>query len=165
MTRIASPKTDSWRNSHLIYYLLAGLNLLTVMASFGLNHRMRLMFIESVQVNREWAARLNRYSQLGQSAGAVNAPGNNVFDSRDVRQEEALLVKALAEFNAQIAAARSEVSTVPGEQGDELLAHLAKVEAAMQEMVTEARLIFSFFGSQQVEKAGERMATMDRKFA
>lgn len=40
-----------------------------------------------------------------------------------------------------------------------------EVSAATGEMVKQAELIFSYFAEKRTDKAGERMATMDRKFA
>jgi PAS domain S-box-containing protein len=51
----------------------------------------------------------------------------------------------------------------PGEAA-ELGKQMDSVNSTMVEMVDEAKLIFRFFASNQPEKAGSRMATMDQKY-
>ncbi|MCA1658668.1 MAG: PAS domain S-box protein, partial [Verrucomicrobiaceae bacterium] len=69
-------------------------------------------------------------------------------------------------WKERIAVLRQELSESKGEaQGQFLLADLKAVDAAMDEMIAESDLIFSFFTRNEADRAGERMATMDRKFA
>ena len=81
-----------------LYFLLALLDVITVLVSLGLNHRLMGIYAESVAVNQQWAERLSRYADLAVAAGEVNAHGNDVFDSRDVSRESERLNKALAEL-------------------------------------------------------------------
>ncbi|MCY7324173.1 MAG: hypothetical protein LH660_20815, partial [Phormidesmis sp. CAN_BIN36] len=72
---------------HLVYYLLAVFDLLTVATSLYLNHRLMDSYATSVEVNQVWAERLQTYSDLAQKASEVNAPGNDIFDSHNVAFE------------------------------------------------------------------------------
>ena len=72
--RSAPPK---W---HRLYYLLAAFDLFTVVLSLVLNHQTRGVFARSIEVNQVWSQRLADYSELGQLAAAVDAPGNDIFD-------------------------------------------------------------------------------------
>lgn len=151
---------------HRVYFMLAGFDLLTIILSLFLNHQLTNLYRDSVQVNHSWAERLSQYAELGQVAGEVNAPGNDVFDSRDVPAETTRMRYALAAFYRQLEQAQQElVAQVPQAQAQLLLADMQTVRRAMQEMTAEAELIFSFFSTNKAEQAGERMATMDRKFA
>jgi len=150
---------------YLLYFLLAALDLLTVLFSVGLNHRLMQTYSESVVVNQEWAARLSRYAELAALAGQVNAPGNDVFDSRDVKTESTRLEDALVRFDRELAGARDEIKALAGVETGPLLADFDQIERAMAEMVQEARLIFGHFDNGQAGLAGQRMATMDRKYA
>jgi len=71
-------KRPKW---HHIYFLLAAFDLLTVSTALYLNHLILTIYTDSVEVNQEWAQRRNKYSELGQLAVAVNAPGNDLFKS------------------------------------------------------------------------------------
>lgn len=77
-----------------IYFLLAAFDLVTVSAGLYLNHRIMGIYLRSVEVNRVWADRISAYSHLGELAGAVNAPGNDVFNTRQVEQELARMENA-----------------------------------------------------------------------
>ncbi len=151
---------------HQLYYLLAAFDLVTISCSLYLNHRLMDIHDESVRINQEWAGRLNLFSDLAQVGGEVNAPGNDVFDSRDVTAESVRLRAALARFEASLGAAELELFTaVDSTRADGLREDFVLVRLAMKEMVEEAELIFTFFRQNQPDKAGERMATMDRKYA
>ncbi|HVG48916.1 MAG TPA: response regulator [Rubellimicrobium sp.] len=124
------------------------------------------IYSRSVGVNQQWADRLARYSELGQIASVVNAPGNDVFDTRDVAAEAARRDRALTLFEERLHSARAElVGTVPEHQARPLHEALDAVALAMRDMVAEADLIFTYFRAGETDRAGERMATMDRKYA
>ena len=149
-----------------IYIAVAAFNLLTISGSLFLNHRLMNIQADSTRVNEEWAKRLDRFAQLAVLGGAVNAPGNDVFDSQDVAGESARLATALARFEEACADAESALAAnVPAASARLLGQDLAAVRGAMKEMTGEAEMIFSFFRQKQPAEAGKRMATMDRKFA
>ena len=162
-SRVPPVGRPHWQHT---YFALAAFNLVTVCASLYLSYRLMAIYAESVRVNHQWSQRLGSYSDLGQLAAAVNAPGNEVFDSRDIAAESAKMESALARFNEKLRAVRTEMnSDVPAAETKRLLEQMDRVQGAMGEMVDEAELIFSLFKRNQSEKAGERMAAMDRKFA
>ena len=151
---------------HLFYFALAAFDILTVCGSLYLSHQVTGIYAESVRTNQEWADRAASYDAIGQLASDVNAPGNDVFDSRKVAEEAGRMEAALKPFNAALAAARSEIEHHENpDDARPILKGFRDVETAMAAMVAEARLIFSFFSGNQPERAGERMATMDRAFA
>ncbi|MBK7951396.1 MAG: response regulator [Deltaproteobacteria bacterium] len=149
-----------------LYYALAGFDLLMVGGSLHLNHRIMDLYASSGAENVAWATRLDGYAELGQWAAAANAPGNDVFDSRDVAGERKRLEAARRRFEDRLVAARAELER----EGDlvaarALAAELARAGDAMNAMADEAARIFAYFESGQPERAGERMATMDRRYA
>ena len=81
--RVQRPK---W---HRVYYALASFDIFTVCLSLLLSHQIMAIYTDSVEVNSEWAERLGGYMQLGSLASNVNAPGNRVFDNRNVALEVA----------------------------------------------------------------------------
>jgi signal transduction histidine kinase len=130
-----------------------------------LNHQIMNLYNDSVRVNQEWAGRLASFSQLREQAGAVNAPGNDVFHSRDVTAESADLRRERQQFDEQMADMRnelrhnlSEAAAVP------FLGDLDAANKAMDEMVADAELIFASFIRNQPDRAGVHMAAMDRQY-
>ena len=89
-----------------LYYLLAAFDLFTVALALFLNHETRSTFARSVAVNQVWDQRLAAYSELGELAAAVDAPGNDVFDSLDVPGESARMRAARAAFDERFVALR-----------------------------------------------------------
>ena len=150
---------------YLLYFVLAFFDLMTVCTTLYLNHRVMIIYADSVQVNQEWAEQLNQFAELGQLASNVNAPGNNVFDSHNVPVESAQMNAALEQFNAAVTIARAGLAKrVSPADAAELDKQMDGVNSKMVEMVDEAKLIFRFITSNQPDSAGRRMATMDQKY-
>ena len=55
---------------HLIYFVLAGFDLVTILVSLYLNHRLVDIYTDSVAQNQEWAERLDRAVAKRQSGTA-----------------------------------------------------------------------------------------------
>src|ERR1043166_7920490 len=100
------PRQKRW---HLLYFVLAAFNILTIGLSFSLNNRLLAIHGQSVHFNQKWAHRMKQFSDLGTLAGSVNAPGNDVFDSLDAPGESNRMRIALERFNES--ADRSEEHT------------------------------------------------------
>ncbi|TME39526.1 MAG: PAS domain S-box protein [Chloroflexi bacterium] len=167
---VSVPVDGSRRSSrpkwHRLYYLLAAFDLITVVLSLGLNHQTRNTFAGSVAVNQVWSQRLADYSELGQLAGAVDAPGNDIFDSLDLDYETARFRAALQRYDDRFEALREEAgANMAGDDGAGILEDLDAVGASMVEMTSQAELIFSFFAQGQPREAARWMATMDRRYA
>lgn len=151
---------------HYIYFILAAFDILTIVGSLSLNHHIMNLYADSEKNNQVWALRLGQFSDLGQAAASVNAPGNEVFDSHDVKKEKAAQLAALVEFNRQFYLIHQDfLHNISKKQSLPLLDELNRVSLAMKEMIHEAENIFSYFETNNPKKAGERMATMDRKYA
>lgn len=148
-----------------VYYLLAAFNMFTVGTSLYLNHQIMNIYAHSVDVNHQWSERLQTYSDLSQLLAAMNAPGNNVFDSRNIEAERKSLKIAQHDFQRLVDQIRAELIThVNPQQSQILLNNLTEMTAVSNEMVIEAELIFIYFSEQETELAGRHMARMDHKY-
>ena len=146
---------------HHVYYLLAAFDLCAIGGGIYLTHKLTQLYVESVSVNQNWAGHIKDLSTLGNIAQAVDAPGNDIFDSHDVKTERTRQAAAETEFSAQFEMIKRSLSNVESET---LSAALTRVGSAKEDMLVEANLIFQYFTNGQESKAGERMATMDRKY-
>lgn len=167
-TITVSPKTErpSRPKWHMLYFVLAAFDLATICLSLYLSHNILTIYTNSVEVNREWAVRRRSYGDLRTLASAVNAPGNDVFDSQNVSEERTRMQAALQAYRAHIVQLQQEVHMhVVAETAQTLQGHLEGIQNAMQEMLSEANAIFVYFEQNEPGRAGERMATMDRKYA
>jgi signal transduction histidine kinase len=162
-SRASARRAPKW---HLIYYVLAMFDLAAISGSLALSYQIAAIYRDSVEVNQNWAGHLAALSALGQHAGAVNAPGNDIFDSKNVALEEKRQETALDEYNRHFAALSADIlRDTTAQRRLDLEVRLANIQGAMNDMLAEANSIFAFFRKNDAENAGRRMATMDRKFA
>ena len=153
------------RKWHLIYYFLAAFDLLTISGSLYLNHQLMGIYESSVASNQVWADIQSQFINLGSSASSVNAPGNEVFDNLDVVGERARRDERLKDFSKLVEALKGEITAkLPPAEARQLQGRLKQIYASMDEMVAEADAIFQFFTDNNRDAAGQRMATMDRKY-
>jgi len=94
---------------HLLYFVLAAFDILTVSGSLYLNHTIMQIYKDSVEVNLGWAQRNSQYSELADLAQQVNAPGNDVFDTLDVEGAKAKRLIALKRFNQSFEKAKKKL--------------------------------------------------------
>jgi PAS domain S-box-containing protein len=150
---------------YLAYFFLAAFDVVTVSTGLYLNHLITEIFVESVEINKEWTLRAGDLSHLRRLAGEVNAPGNDVFDSQDVSAEASRLERALELFDAKMKRIEQDFkANIQPKVARMLIADLTKIQLAMNEMTLEAMTIFDHFSDQRPELAGKKMATMDRRY-
>jgi signal transduction histidine kinase/ActR/RegA family two-component response regulator len=151
---------------HLVYYVLAAFDLITVLLSLLLTHNLMSIHERSVETSRHWAERLGAITQLSDLAQAANAPGNDVFDTGNVPVERARREAAVTAFDARLSSVAQELnaSVSPGERA-EISAALGEARVSMTAMVAQSELIFRHFENGNRRAAGQRMAAMDRTYA
>lgn len=152
---------------HHVYFVLAAFDLVCVGLSLFTISRISGIYTESVAVNQQWANRLQDYRELSTLASDANAPGNDVFVSRDFDAESARFDTALRAFNEKTGEVRDDLKSMAPEhvESPQLLAGLDAVDTAMTDMQTETLAIFGHLRAGQVDQASTRMAAMDRAYA
>jgi len=154
------------RRLPMLYILFAAFDILTVLVGLALNHHLVDMHRGSLDVNRQWAERLATYSKLRELAAGVNAPANDVFDSKDPRGETVRLRKARRAFDDAWSAARADLEQAGQSPAvATLILDLDAIRTAMNAMASEANMTFSYFSIEAPEKAAPLMAGMHRRFA
>lgn len=151
---------------HYFFFVLAAFDVATVLFSLFLNHRVLDAHSRSVEESKAWAERLNQLAELGALAGAVNAPGNDVFGSRDIALERSRLRAARTAFEAALQAAETEiVSALVFPDAGRMRIELRRIREAMDAMEAEIEGIFTLLAGGKTTEASERMAVMDRHYA
>ncbi|HIF51653.1 MAG TPA: PAS domain-containing sensor histidine kinase, partial [Thiotrichaceae bacterium] len=151
---------------HRLYFALAGFDVLTVCLGLFLTVMLLALFKQSVSINQEWTDRLALYSEINRQAQRLNAPGNNIFYTKDVSLESTLLSEAMAAYQLLIVRAREDVETnVEPALAGSILQHLKDVDFSITEMVADAKQVLELFELDRRVEAGERMAIMDHKYA
>lgn len=156
------PRAPRW---HWLYFVLAGFDVLAVCFGLFLTHSIMEIYGRSVEVNQEWAERALQYAELGELAASVNAPGNDVFASRDPSKEMRRLRAALDNFEVRFTELRDEVaSDAPPEEAAPVLEQLDSVAGAVRRMAAEAMPVLRDFDGNRT-RAAEHMAAMDHMHA
>ncbi|MGE0741149.1 MAG: sensor histidine kinase [Hyphomonadaceae bacterium] len=150
----------------LIYYALAGFDLLTIAFTLMLSNYIMGLYEDSVTRSVAWSSRVGDLVRLVERAQETNAPGNDVFDSLNVNLERGRRDVALEAYHRQrdrvLEQLRNHVSL---DARDAIVLTIEEADAHMQDMVREADAIFSDHARGDAEAAGRRMATMDRIYA
>ena len=162
-TRVTRTARPVWL---LVYYLLAGFKLVTVVMSLSLSHHLMQRYRRTVASHQEWVTRLGEYAELGQLVALINAPGNAVLASHDVETESVRMHMLLRLFATRLAALQEDLRThVDAAQAAPLLEDLHTVNDAVTAMAGEADLLLTALQQQQSAGAEQRLAQMHRFYA
>jgi signal transduction histidine kinase len=154
------------RRLDLIYFALAGFDLLTICFTLLLSNYIMDLYQGSVARSTAWSARVGQLVQLTQRAQEVNAPGNDVFDSLDVARERHRRDAASELYAAQRDLVLSDLAAgSSGADVSSVVAHIRAADRHMTDMLREADRIFAELDAGDDGAAGRRMATMDRIYA
>src|SRR6185503_5793417 len=106
--RFKNTSSPKW---HRVCYLLAAFDVVIVLLTLILNYQILHIYERSAKTSQQWTERRNDMDELGKLASAVNAPGNNVFDSHDVESESSTMTTALHVFNKHLTHSKTELLT------------------------------------------------------
>lgn len=163
----AAPKRELLRHGRLdlIYFALAGFDLLTILFTLLLSNHIMDLYQESVARGAAWSARVGELVELAQYAQQANAPGNDVFDSHDVPSERTRRDANLHIYQGQRDRVLRELETsVPGPEARLIGESIRAADVHMSAMMQEADNIFAEIERGDDNAAGRRMATMDRVY-
>ena len=150
---------------HHIYFVLALFDVMMILSSLYIGHRIARVHETSAEDTRSWAQSAGRFAELSELGAAVDSPSNDVLENHDQKGES---IKAEASYQAFLASAagfRSLLMALPqtGEV-DAVLKGLQKVEAHMTDMMSETRQALDEFGRGDVTAASNHMVLVDRSY-
>ncbi|MDX8386683.1 MAG: ATP-binding protein [Gallionella sp.] len=157
LSNVEAPK---W---HLVYYALAGFDLIAILMSLAINVQVTSLYISAVETNQEWAQRLSQYSHLNLLATEVNRPGNDIFLTADVEAEQKNFDVALDNFNAQLFEVKVSNVTHDKRIDAALKRYMDSISLHIQEVEMSANKILALFETNPL-LAGNEMARMDHSF-
>jgi len=118
-----------------VYVLLAAFNILTVLLSLFLNHRLVATNNHTVASNLQWVARITRCDTLAEDAGAVVTSGNDVLNNRDVGTGLFKIQTAQAHFAETLGNLRDDIrKNVAAQDARVLLTDCATVAKEMSDI-------------------------------
>jgi len=151
---------------HLLYYALAAFNILTVGFTLRLNHQMQEAFSRSVEVSSVWERRLRDYSDLINTAQAVQVRCNTAFVSGDVGKQRAEMRAVYTTFMNNLRAKRGEaIVTIETEDSRKLVGEFDKLRVAVDGMVQTAEEFFDRLPTDKPEEAARRLVSVNREYA
>lgn len=162
----SAPARGLLQRLDFIYFALAAFDLVTICVALFLGHLTVTAFEDGVRTSAVWSQRQADIIHLSRLAQVVDAPGNDIFYSRDANTERRRFESALTAFNA----GRSRISrqindaTLSSRDAD-IARRLGGIQATMDRMATETATIFHEFQRGREERASRSMAVMDRTFA
>lgn len=148
-----------------IYTVLAAFNLASAVASIVLVQVLLAAFSASLEANRTWAKRIDGFAAVVKLAGDANAPGNDVFEHKDVpraRREESAAAAAVGQKFQEIEA---ELATMPADASAEMRTPVGAAAEAFGRMHAASLAIFSKMEAGDDDGAAAQMAGMDQGFA
>lgn len=152
--------------SHHLYYVLCAFFLFTAGFSVYVNHALTQSYTEAVKVNTLWLSRLRDYSDLIGLASEANAPGNDVFEDKNVPKQSKQLAAAEAAFKSMLKKITADLEPDKFEPYYKtLLTEIKHIDESMDGMLKEAKGIMVFMSKSDEAAAGANMARMDRKYA
>lgn len=151
---------------YLIYFLLAAFDIAMLSGSLVFHHRIIEMHHRAIAFSEEWSSQFERHIDLAATIAAANAPGNDVFQTRDAESELARMQLVLPILDDKFREIRQSLLTGPSQDAiAPLLAHLDRIEIETREMARAAEGLFEHVQAGDMESAGAAMAAMDRKYA
>ncbi|MDQ8186323.1 response regulator [Pelagicoccus sp. SDUM812002] len=156
--------TDKWKWA---YYALAFLNLATICAAFFFGSFLNNEYKKTIETDNFWSTSTDQMISLNDAIVASNAPGNNIFDSRDPVLERYFKHKADIQFRERLETLRTHLSEASQntETATNLLDEINNIEASFRILDAYSQAIFDSMATGQVDVAGSIMASMDRTAA
>ena len=160
-------RTSQNRSSlHRLYFVLAGIDLVTIGGTLYLSHLANYAFTESVRENQLWTERFAGFASLNSKIARLDAPCNDVFETRDVDSEHRKMEQAVA--GARDAMTHIAMETAAIESPADRAALQPRVDAIRD--IAERMVVTGFdalreYRAGELEKAAQAMASTDRGLA
>ena len=147
----------------VLYFALAAFDLITVCTALLLNHIATTRFERAVFTSADLSRQQTQIIDLIHLAQRANAPGNDVFQSRQVAMERERHEGAMARFDAALAQTLTSVHGRPDRKA--ALTHaLRDAESAMRQSSDLSRALMSALDNNSFSAAAATMAEMDRAY-
>lgn len=150
---------------HQLYYILAIIDILTILAALSLTQLLMTTYEESVYNNRLMSSSVGEFTKLGFIAQGVNEPGNRIFETKDPVAERQALRQSVVWFNTAFSRAQSNLGEVfTSEQQQRIRQETEKLKQSMKLMVSESEMVFLAVEQNDLVLAGKHMSAMDAHY-
>jgi diguanylate cyclase (GGDEF)-like protein len=149
---------------HRVYFVLAAIDLLVMVASLSLAHHGNTLLYGAVQSTLTRNALLANIDELRTLAGRVSAPGNDVFQSKEPTREAAQLKSAITETRHHI---DSLLTGLANNDEEWLLAqqrvHIRKIDDLILGLAVQARSVLGAYQAGDIDTALARSARLNQQ--
>jgi PAS domain S-box-containing protein len=156
---------------HLIYYALAAVDVITIAFSIFIISLIVNLYKETVDKSETWVERQNLYIGTLDLAAQMNAPGNDIFSSKNTQIEMSKYNKIKDDFNLSVAEINSDFlknlkndKEIPLKIRREIHKTIKEIYIDFKKFDEKAQNVFLTFDNNQA-LAGQYMAEMDQNFA
>lgn len=151
---------------HHIYFLLASFDLAAVGTGLYLSHHMKQLLGANIVSSVEWGRVQNDISSVREAAALANAPGNDLFATRDLQTE-------LANWDTQFEALehkleamkRHAVKGISPANQPEAARLIATIDKVFENVATTSTKLFDLYRRGQAEASTPAMTLMNRQNA
>jgi len=148
-----------------LYAAVAVLILLIIGLDQYLGVQVNNSFAKSIQVDRQWASRLEALSELRKIASAANAPANDIFASSNVDAERKRLFLATAQFERSLTDAVALYNSHPvAAERQQMLQGLDQTAQHMRRMTDLAEQTLARYSVRQLDASARLMVEVDRSY-
>ncbi len=168
-------KSPRW---HYVYYVLAGINIGTLVICLFLNHQIMAIYSDSADTNMQWNERRIDISNLLKKASDAKISSNKLFEDEVV--DEALALENLSlistdfyqQHNKVISYLKSDaLEKIFDEQPADGATYKKEIETSLlkslenfEQLVNKAKVIANLLAREEDKKAASQIATMERHF-
>lgn len=149
--------------------VFAGLVTITMITSIGALWigQSTLQMLESQRMlGIEWSARVKQLMSLRDVLADMDAPGNSIFQTRDIELERRRLAQAEARFGLALATVYDEFGIDPGEESGagSISAQLKSLDALAADLGRHTHVVLDYFADKRWNDAAVEMVKMDQGY-
>lgn len=147
-------------------YVLASINLFTVLVSFLVTHLLLNTYESSILSNKIWTQRIVRFTKLFDLANAVESPVRNVYKTWEIDQEREQMRQAVSAYLTESRAIRASLAKDPTRSRIEpLVVLLGNIDHKVGVLQSEANQVFDLLRERRRTAADLHIAVVDKQFA
>jgi hypothetical protein len=152
-------------NWYFAYGTLVTFEVVVLLSGIAFNHHLLSRFSAATATNRARDRKMEELLRLGGLASNVNAPCNDVFQSKDPDHQAIRLSKSVIDFDAHANSLREKLGTLELYESERTRLDFGLVEAldAVLAMADEGRMIFNYCVAHDLDNASQRMAVADQE--
>lgn len=155
-------RAGNWKFLPLVF---GGISLCVIVIGLFVDHYLSNEYTRAIEINQKWTEHLDAIDDLQRYAGDVNAPGNDIFESKRPSHERKKFEAALRRFHVKLELTRINLMQEQAPFAGELDESISTVQNHMQNMADFERQIFDLYESGKSAESTQKMVHMDQEYS